>query len=104
MGAYIELEGSGFSSEEFADIKQCLETLCSIQAGSQPLDRALGIDYDGIVGYPLNVAKNMLSLEIIEKIGIYEPRVEVESVVVETGIDGQLIPRIHIVKSEDEEE
>lgn len=104
MGAHIELEGSGFSPEEFADIKQCLETLCSIQAGSQPLDRALGIDYDGIVGYPLNVAKNMLSLEIIEKIKTYEPRVEVESVDVKIGVDGQLIPHVHLVKSEEEEE
>ena len=102
--AYIELESSGFTPEEFADVKQCIETLCSIQAGSQPLDRDLGIDFDGVVGYPLNVASNMLSLEIIEKIRRYEPRVEVESVDVKIGVDGQLIPHVHIVKSEEEEE
>ena len=102
--AYIELESSGFTPEEFADVKQCIETLCSIQAGSQPLDRDLGIDFDGVVGYPMNVASNMLSLEIIEKIRKYEPRVEVESVDVKIGADGQLIPHVHIVKSEEEEE
>ena len=101
MDSHIELEGSGFSKEEFADIKICLETLCSIRAGSQPLDRNLGINYDGITGYPLNVAENMLALEIIEKVGIYEPRVEVKSVDFTTGTDGQLIPHIHFVKKEE---
>lgn len=100
MEAYVDLEGSGFSPEEFADIKQCLETLLSIRAGSQPLDRDLGIDFDSAVGYPLDVAKNMLSLEIMEKVRKYEPRVEVESVEYETSSDGQLKPRIHFVRAE----
>ncbi len=100
MESYIELEGSGLSAEEFSDIKQCLETLLSIRAGSQPMDRNLGIDYDSIVGYPLDVAKNMLSLEIIEKVGIYEPRVEVTSVEFEGSTDGQLRPHIHFMKAE----
>lgn len=100
MNAYVDLEGRGFSPEEFADIKQCLETLLSIRAGTQPLDRNLGIDLDSIVGCPLDVAKNMLSLEIIEKIDIYEPRVEVESIDFEANTDGQLKPIIHFVKRE----
>lgn len=100
MAAYVELDGNGFSPEEFADVKQCLETLLSIRAGSQPLDRNLGIDYDGVIGYPLNVAKNMLSLEIIEKVHIYEPRVEVSSVDFEGSTDGQLIPHIYFLKAE----
>lgn len=102
--AYIDLVSAGFTPEEFEEVKQCIETLCSIQAGSQPLDRELGIDYDGIVGYPLNVASNMLSVELIEKISTYEPRVEVESVEVEIGSNGQLIPHIRLLKSEEEEE
>ena len=101
MDAYVNLDSAGFSMEEFMDIKQCLETLCSIRAGSQPLDRNLGIDYDGIAGYPLNVAQNMLSLEIMEKVEIYEPRVKVEAVTLERGDSGQLIPRIHFVKKEE---
>lgn len=100
MNAYVELEGGGFSPEEFADIKQCLETLLSIRAGTQPLDRNLGIDLDSIVGYPLDVAKNMLSLEIMEKVEIYEPRVEVTSVDFESNTDGVLKPHIHFVKKE----
>lgn len=95
----IDLTGDGFSPEEYADIKQCLETLLSIQAGSQPLDRELGIDFEGIVGYPLNVARNMLSLEIIEKVNRYEPRVEVDSVQFEVGMDGILSPCIRFIRA-----
>ena len=100
MEPYVELDGSGFSPEEFADIKQCLETLLSIRAGSQPMDRNLGIDLDSIVGYPIDVAKNMISLEIIEKVSAYEPRVTVVSIDFEGSTDGQLKPHIHFVKAE----
>ena len=98
MEAYVETKG--FSQEEVADIKRCLETLLSIRAGSQPLDRNLGIDCDSVVGYPLDVAKNMLTLEIIEKIHTYEPRAEVDFIEFKTGNDGQLIPHIHFIKRE----
>lgn len=100
MSSYIDLESTGFSAEEFADVKRCLETLLAIRAGSQPLDRELGINYEEVVGYPLDVARNMLSLEIIEKVSIYEPRVQVESVDFESNTDGQLKPIIHFVKAE----
>lgn len=100
MESYVELDGNGFSEEELADIQRCLKTLLSIRAGSQPLDRNLGIDYDGVVGFPLDVAKNMLTLEIIEKVNTYEPRVEVDTIDFQTGDDGQLIPHIHFVKRE----
>lgn len=100
MSSYINLESTGFSAEEFADVKRCLETLLAIRAGSQPLDRELGINYEEVVGYPLDVARNMLSLEIIEKVSIYEPRVQVESVDFESNTDGQLKPIIHFVKAE----
>ena len=100
MVAYIDLDQEGFSEEEFADVKQCLEILYSIRAGTQPLDRNIGIDFDSITGYPMNVARNMLALEIIEKTKRYEPRVEVVSVDFEGNTDGQLKPRIHFIKAE----
>ena len=98
MEAYIDLEGSGFTPEEFEDVKRCLTMICSIRAGSQPLDRDLGINYDGIIGYPLNVAENMLALEIADKVKIYEPRVEIDSVSFEKNTNGQMIPRIRFVR------
>ena len=103
MDFYIDLESEGFSEEEFVDIKQCLETLFSIRAGSQPLDRNLGIDMTDILGAPMNVAQNTLALEIIEKVDIYEPRVEVDKVDFEADAEGQIRPYVHLVKREQEE-
>lgn len=100
MKSYIDLDSEAFSPEEFAEVKLCLETLISIRAGSQPKDRELGIDFDSTVGYPIDVAKNMLALEIIEKVRIYEPRVDVDNINFEGSTDGQLVPRIHFVKAE----
>lgn len=100
MEYYADLDGGGFSPEEFADVKRCLETLLSVRAGSQPLDREFGISLDGTAGYPLDVAKNMLALEIIEKVRIYEPRVEVDNVEFEADTDGRIVPHIHFTKAE----
>lgn len=87
------------------DIIRCLNTLYSTRAGSQPMRRDFGIDYDGVVGYPLEVAKNKLALEIIEKTEVYEPRVRVTSVDFDVDIDnGRLIPIIHIKKAGDTDE
>lgn len=97
---YVDLEGGSFSPDEFTDVKLCLETLLSVRAGSQPMDREFGLDIDQVAGYPLDVAKNMLALEIIEKVRIYEPRVEVDNVEFEANTDGQLIPHIHFIKAE----
>lgn len=98
MEAYVNLDG-GFSSEEYADIKQCLETLLSIREGSQPFDREFGIRYEEIVGYPMNVAQNMLSMEIIKKVGKYEPRVEVDYIEFECDEGGKLYPHIFFIKA-----
>lgn len=99
MGSFVNGDNDGFTQEEFDEIKVCLETLLSIRAGSQPLDREFGIDYEKVVGYPQAVAKNMLSLEIIEKVEKYEPRVTVDSVEFSNDADGQLCPHIYFIKS-----
>ena len=90
----------GFSVQEAEDVKRCLEMLLSVQEGSQPMDRALGINSEQITGYPLNIARNALVLEITEKVRIYEPRVEVKEINFETKEDGQLKPIIHFIKAE----
>ena len=84
-------------NEEYADIKRCLENLYSTRAGSQPMDRSFGIDYEKVVGLPLAVAKNQLALEIISKTETYEPRVVIESVECKIVANtGMIIPTIHI--------
>lgn len=97
---YVNGEIDGFSPEEFAEIKLCLETLLSVRAGSVPMDRDFGIDLDEVLGKPVEVAKNILSVEIIEKVRKYEPRVDIESVDFDNGMDGQLVPHIHFIKAE----
>lgn len=99
---YVDGDSKGFTEEEFANVKLCLETLLSVAAGTQPYDREFGIDYDGIVGYPIPVAQNMLSVEIAEKVEKYEPRASVESI--EFTVNGdQLIPHVKFIKAEEEE-
>lgn len=100
MELYVDGDSSGFTPDEFDDIKLCLETLLSIRAGSQPLDRNLGINYEKTVGYPLPVAMNMLSLEIMQKVEQYEPRATIDRIEFETSAEeGQLIPHIYFMKS-----
>ena len=94
-----------FTADNLADIKRCVENLYSTRAGTQPLDREFGIDYEGVIGFPLNTAKNLLALEITEKTEKYEPRVSVKSV--ESTVDavsGRLIPTIHLVKGAADDE
>lgn len=97
---FITGESEGFSREEFEDIALCIKTLLSVRAGSQPLDRDFGIDYDGIISSPGPIAENALSVEIIDKVNRYEPRVEVDRISFTRGDDGQLIPHIHFVKND----
>ena len=101
MNYAIDLEKGSFTDDEFEEIKLCLEMILSVRAGSQPLDRDLGIDVEQIVGYPLDVAQNVLSVEIIEKVEKYEPRVKIDSIEFDIGSDGQLIPRIYFVREEE---
>ena len=49
----------------------------------------------------MDVAQNMLSLEIIEKVGRYESRVDVDSIEYEDNIDGSLCPHIHFIRAKE---
>lgn len=94
-----------FTSEELEDIDRCVKNLYSTRAGSQPLDREFGIDNDSVVGLPLEIAKNQLALEIMDKTERYEPRVAVDSVDFKIdALSGQLIPTVHLVKGEANDE
>lgn len=101
---YVDGDSTGFSEAEFEDIRRCLGTLLSVAVGSQPMDRDFGIDYDGVVDYPIPVAKNMLALEIMEKVERYEPRVEITQIDFEVIEDSVIVPHIHFAKAEREDE
>lgn len=99
MNNIINGDSTGFTQKEFDNIKLCLETLLSVEAGTQPMDREFGISYNDIVGYPAPVASNMLVLEISEKVERYEPRVSIRDINVI--VDGEkLTVSIYFIKRE----
>lgn len=83
------------TGSEAEDIRRCLTALYSVREGEQPLDREFGLSQE-YLDQPMPIAHNMLALEIIEKTSRYEPRVSVDKVEYEHGIEGQLIPIIHL--------
>lgn len=89
---------NGFPDEEAEDIRRCLETLYTVRTGEQPLDREFGID-NSFLDQPINIAKNLFTLEVIEKTKRYEKRVEVEEVEYRFDGEGQMIPVIFLKRS-----
>ena len=84
---------------EIEEIKQNLELLYSTVAGTCPGDRNFGLEQD-FEGCPVNVAKNLFALEVIEKTEIYENRAEVIDISYTQTEDGNLTPKIVIGKKE----
>ena len=88
---------SGFAESEIEDVRRCLATLYSIRTGEQPLDRNLGID-TSFLDKPMNIAKNLFTLEVVDKTKQYEKRAEVDKVEYKFEEDGQMMPIIYIKK------
>lgn len=83
-----------YSKGYMQDIERCLKTLFSTPKGTVALDRDLGIDW-GIVDMPIPAAKSMYTVNILQQVRKYEPRVRVEEVRFESiGMEGTLIPRV----------
>ncbi|MBO5145004.1 MAG: lysozyme [Lachnospiraceae bacterium] len=97
--AVIKLDG--FAEDDAEDIRRCLMTLYSVRVGEQPLDRDFGID-NSFLDRPVNIAKNLFALEVIEKTKKYEKRAEVDKVEYEFQKTGQMIPIIYLKKRGDE--
>lgn len=88
---------NGFEESEIEDVRRCLATLYSIRMGEQPLARDMGID-TSFLDKPMNIAKNLFTLEIIDKTKKYEKRAEVVKIEYKFGNEGQMIPIIYIKK------
>ena len=99
-----ELDSESFSEEELNDINECVSNLLSTIAGEQGLDRELGIETNGIMDAPTEEAENLITLEIIEKIDKYEPRVEVNDIEFECNDEGKMVPKIYFKKREANDE
>lgn len=99
-----EFDSESFSEDELNDINECISNLLSTIAGEQGLDRNFGIETRGIMDAPTEKAENLMTLEIIEKIDKYEPRVEVDDIEFEYNGEGRMIPKVYFKKREASDE
>jgi len=99
-----ELDSESFSEDELNDINECVSNLLSTIAGEQGLDRNFGIETREIMDVPTEEAENLITLEIIEKIDKYEPRVEVDDIEFEYNGEGRMMPKIYFKKREASDE
>lgn len=88
----------GFEYEEASvvrEISRNISVLISTPAGTCAGDRDYGID-GSFVGQPLQIAENLLAIELMEKIPTYEPRADVLEVSCESDLSGRIIATIRI--------
>lgn len=81
------------NATEVEEIRRNLELLYSTRAGTCPGDREFGLDQT-FLDSPINVAKNLFALEVIEKTEIYNDKAEILSIEYTQSEDGILIPKI----------
>ena len=80
---------------EAEEILRCIRNLIMTPVGTVPLDRDFGID-QSILGLPIDAVQSLLTVEIIDKVEQYEPRVSVSEVELTANIDGQIIAKVVI--------
>lgn len=91
-----EKESVNFAPDtEVEEIIQNVRAILSTIKGSVPLDRDFGVDAS-YLDKPINVAKAMLSSEIIKAARAYEPRVTITAVDFTANLDGTLKPKIEV--------
>ena len=78
-----------------------LSVLYGTRAGEQALDRSFGLDWS-FLDQPHEVAKALLSAEIITKTNTYVPTVAVSSIDFAADINGHLTPTVSVEEVENE--
>ena len=78
-----------------------LAVLYGTRAGEQALDRSFGLDWS-FLDHPAEVAKAMLSAEIITKTNTYIPTVTVSHIDFTTDMNGNLTPTVSVEEVEHE--
>lgn len=82
------------------EINRNISVLISTPAGTCAGDRNYGIS-GSFIRLPLPVAENLLAIELIEKVPLYEPRAEVSGVSCTTDGQGQLVAAVTISPNTD---
>lgn len=84
-----------------AEVLQNVRTILATRQGTVPYDRGLGISWD-FVDKPLDAAKTLARVAIIDVLTAYEPRAKIESISFDgDGADGVLTPHLIIVIGEE---
>ena len=87
--------------EDREEILRNLNTLLGIRAGTQPVDRELGISWECLDLAP-EAAEAVLMVELEQKIRKYEPRAELMEAEMERLDDGTLQVHVHCAGREEE--
>ena len=87
--------------EDREEILRNLKTLLGIRAGTQPVDRELGISWECLDLAP-EAAEAVLMVELEQKIRKYEPRAELMEAEMERLDDGTLQVHVHCAGREEE--
>ena len=86
--------GKGDDATE-REIIRNVHTILTTPVGTCPLYRDFGIDVT-TVDKPLDVAKNLYAVAVMEAVEKWEPRVRVQEVTFDTGDDGKLKAKVVI--------
>lgn len=84
-----------------AAIHRQLSVLYGTRTGEQALDRNFGLDWS-FLDQPIEVAKALLSAEIITKTSAYVPTVSVSAIEFNADINGNLNPIVSIMEAKNE--
>ncbi len=87
------LSASGQQREE---ILQCVRNIILTPAGTIPLYRDFGLDMESFIGMPVEAVENLLAVEIMDKVAVFEPRVTIPEVQVRSDQQGQTIVKVVI--------
>jgi len=90
----IDLNGTtviGTTSE----ISENINNIISTPEGTVPFDRNFGMDMS-LLDEPINLAQGLITVEIIRKVKLYEPRVNVKEVTFESDDNNNLIPKVRV--------
>ena len=94
----IQIYISDITETERKNIEKCLKNLYATREGEQPLDRSFGLN-NNFQDAPMNVAKNLFALEVIEKTNKYEKRVKVKEIKYKFE-EGKMIPAVYLERRE----
>lgn len=89
-------KGINLNASGVEEILQNVSIIISTPKGTVPLDRKFGINTN-MLDLPIEVAENLLTVQIIEAIQEYEERVQVEKVsYAKNHITGKLEPKVQV--------